>query len=89
MFRHQPDWLAADTAYGSAANLDWLVNGKTIAPYIPVIDKSKRTDGTFSREDFSYDCKSNVYTCPAGKMLTNHGEAGQWRGDAALSSEHP
>jgi transposase len=50
-----PDWLAADTAYGSASNLNWLVNDKTIAPYIPVIDKSKRGDGTFSREDFTYD----------------------------------
>jgi transposase len=68
-----PDWLAADTAYGSAANLDWLVNGKAIAPYIPVMDKSKRTDGTFSREDFSYDAEGNVYTCPAGKMLTTTG----------------
>ena len=39
--------LAADTAYGSAANLNWLVNEKQIAPHIPVIDKSKRDDGTF------------------------------------------
>jgi transposase len=68
-----PDWLAADTAYGSASNLDWLVNDKTIAPYIPVIDKSKRSDGTFSREDFSYDAEHNVYQCPAGKTLTTTG----------------
>jgi transposase len=68
-----PDWLAADTAYGSASNLDWLVNDKAIAPYIPVIDKSKRNDGTFSREDFSYDAEGNVYTCPAGKTLTTTG----------------
>jgi transposase len=52
-FEIKPDWLAADTAYGSASNLDWLVNDKAIAPYIPVIDKSKRTDGTFSREENS------------------------------------
>ena len=44
-----PNWLAVDTAYGSAANLDWLVNKKGIAPHIPVMDKSKRNDGTFSR----------------------------------------
>jgi transposase len=68
-----PDWLAADTAYGSASNLDWLVNDKAIAPYIPVIDKSKRSDGTFSREDFSYDAEHNVYRCPAGKTLTTTG----------------
>jgi hypothetical protein len=60
-------------AYGSASNLDWLVNEKTIAPYIPVIDKSQRTDGTFSREDFSYDPERDRYHCPAGKMLTTTG----------------
>ena len=48
-FGIKPEWLAADTAYGSAANLNWLVNDKKIAPHIPVIDKSKREDGTFSR----------------------------------------
>jgi transposase len=43
-FGVRPERLAADTAYGSAANLDWLVNEKQIAPHIPVIDKSKRED---------------------------------------------
>src|ERR1700687_4900583 len=51
-FGIKPEWLVGDTAYGSAPNLDWLVNEQKIAPYIPVIDKSKREDGTFSREDF-------------------------------------
>ena len=31
-FGIKPDWLAADTAYGSAPNLDWLVNTKGIEP---------------------------------------------------------
>jgi transposase len=31
-FGIKPAWLAADTAYGSAPNLDWLVNDKGIAP---------------------------------------------------------
>ena len=62
-----------DSAYGSATNLNWLVNEKRITPYIPVIDKSKRADGTFSREDFVFDAERNVYTCPAGKMLTTTG----------------
>jgi hypothetical protein len=52
-FGIKPAWLAADTAYGSAPNLDWLVNEKGIAPHVPVIDKSKCEDGTFSREDFT------------------------------------
>ena len=41
-FGIKPKRLAADTAYGSGANLNWLVKDKDIAPHIPVIDKSKR-----------------------------------------------
>src|SRR5215467_11412196 len=69
-FGMRPEWLVADTAYGSASNLDWLVNTQGIAPHVPVIDKSKREDGTFSRADFIYDEDRDVYTCPAGKTLT-------------------
>jgi len=47
-----------------------------IAPHIPVIDKSKREDGTFSREDFRFDQKQNIYICPAGKVLTTTGHIG-------------
>jgi transposase len=72
-FGLKPSWLAADTAYGSAANLDWLVNEKGIAPHVPVIDKSRRDDGTFSREAFVYDKERDVYTCPAGKTLKTGG----------------
>jgi len=50
-FDIKPERLAGDTAYGSGANLNWLVNEANIAPHIPVVDKSKREDGTFSRED--------------------------------------
>jgi transposase len=73
-FDIKPERLAGDTAYGSGANLDWLVNEARIAPHIPVIDKSKREDGTFSREDFTFDKERNVYICPAGKVLTTTGE---------------
>src|SRR5947207_3066897 len=72
-FGIKPEWLAADTAYGSASNLDWLVNKQGIAPHVPVIDKSKREDGTFSREDFIYNEVRDIYTCPAGKTLTTTG----------------
>jgi transposase len=44
-FDIKPAYLAADTAYGSAETLNWLVNEKKIEPHIPVIDKSGRTDG--------------------------------------------
>jgi hypothetical protein len=73
-FDIKPKWLVGDTAYGSGVNLNWLVNDKDIAPHIPVIDKSKREDGTFSRGDFNFDKQRNVYTCPAGKTLTTTGK---------------
>jgi transposase len=69
----KPKRLVADTAYGSGPNLNWLVKDKDIAPHIPVIDKSKREDGTFSREDFRFDKERNVYVCPANKTLTTTG----------------
>jgi transposase len=73
-FGIKPERLAGDTAYGSAANLNWLVNEKEIAPHIPVWDRSKREDGTFSREDFTFDKTRNVYICPAFNILTTTGK---------------
>ena len=72
-FGLKPQRLAADSAYGSAPMLNWLVEEKQITPHIPVIDKSKREDGTFSRGDFRYDAEQDVYVCPAGKILTTTG----------------
>jgi transposase len=73
-FGLKPARLAGDTAYGAAPTLNWLVNEKGIAPHIPVIDKSKREDGTFSREDFTFYKEANVYICPAFKTLTTTGK---------------
>ena len=67
-----PERLIADTGYGSAEMLNWLVHERAIEPHIPVFDKSKRTDGTFSREDFAYDHESDTYRCPAGKTLRHY-----------------
>jgi transposase len=67
-----PERLVADAAYGSAENLAWLVHQRSIEPHIPVFDKSKRTDGTFSRDDFTYDYASDTYRCPAGKTLRRY-----------------
>src|ERR1700752_267934 len=69
-FDIKPERLAADTAYGSAPMLPWLVNDKQIATRIPVIAKTKRDYGTFSREEFTFDKERDVYTCPAGKTLS-------------------
>ena len=71
----KPERLAADTAYGSAQMLDWLVNERRIAPHIPVIDKSGRNDGTFARSDFIYDPAADTYSCPAGKVLKQNRRA--------------
>ena len=70
--RHEARLLAADSAYGSAESLDWLVKQKEIKPFIPVIDKSNRTDGTFARDDFVFDPERDRYTCPAGKELIQY-----------------
>ena len=58
-----PERLAADTGYGDAANLAWLVHERGIEPHIPVFEKS-RTDGSFGRTDFTYDHETDSYTCP-------------------------
>ena len=72
-FGVEPARLAADTGYGSAEMLGWLVEDRGIEPHIPVFDKSQRTDGTFSRDDFRYDHDGDVYFCPTGKMLATKG----------------
>ena len=64
-----PEALVADTAYGSADMLGWLVYEHGIEPHIPVFDKSKRRDGCFEKADFTYDHQADAYTCPAGKQL--------------------
>jgi Transposase DDE domain len=72
-FGLKPERLAADTAYGAAPMLNWLVEEKGIAPHIPVFDKSKRDDGTFSCSDFRYGPTSDVYGCPGGRRLGTSG----------------
>jgi transposase len=72
-FGLKPQRLAADSAYGSAPMLNWLVAEKQITPHIPVLDKSRREDGTFSRADFRYDATKDIYECPGGKQLRTSG----------------
>jgi hypothetical protein len=72
-FGLKPKRLAGDTAYGAAPMLNWPVEEKQIAPHIPVFDRSKREDDTFSRDNLRYDENTDTYTRPAGKMLTMTG----------------
>jgi transposase len=75
-FGLQPQRLAADTAYGTARLLKWLVD-RGITPHIPVWDKSARIDGMFSRADFIFDRARNIYVCPGGAELTSTGNIDQ------------
>ena len=84
-FGIKPDWIVADTAYGSAPNLHFLVDEKGIAPHVPVIDKSKRDDGTFSRDDFIYDNEHDSYVCPNGKIAPRSNRKRKARGDNMVS----
>jgi transposase len=71
-FNLSPKRLVADTAYGTGRFLAF-VTGADIIPHIPVWDMSKRDDGTFSRSEFRFDRRRNVYVCPAGETLTTSG----------------
>src|SRR6202453_62624 len=48
-----PSRLVADAGYGSAEMIEWLVDERGIEPHVKLMDKSERTDGTFSREPTS------------------------------------
>ena len=68
-FNLKPHRLVGDTAYGSAALLDWMIAQKEIAPHVPVWDKTTRKDNTFSSSEFHWDELANEYRCPAGRAL--------------------
>jgi transposase len=61
-FGLKPDRIAGDVAYGTGEMLGWLV-GRDITPHIPVRDKSKRDDGSLSRDDFCYDKEPGMSSC--------------------------
>jgi hypothetical protein len=68
----KPDWLTADTAYGTGKLLAWLL-GKSITPHIPVWERYPSSDGMFSRNEFTYDAERDVYVCPNRKLLRTSG----------------
>ena len=70
-----PSRLVADAGYGSAEMVGWLVDERGIEPHVKLIDKSERTDGTFSRSDFAFDPDRNLYVCPGGKELRKYHRA--------------
>jgi hypothetical protein len=47
---------------------------------------SERDDGTFSRTDFIFDRKRNIYVCPAGSKLTTTGHVNSDHGIRYMAS---
>lgn len=60
-----PERLAADSAYGSAEMLGWLVNEHAIEPHIRMGRSPAKTSPTIRKHD--------LYVCPAGKVLGSTG----------------
>ncbi len=73
-FALKPERLIADTAYGTAPMLGWMVEEKAIEPHVPVWDKSERKDGTFGRDEFHWNEAADEYRCPGDKLLRR-----EWR----------
>ena len=71
-FSLKPKRLTADTAYGTGKLLAWLLD-KDITPHIPVWERYERTDGMFSRRDFTYDAARDCYICPNGRPMRTSG----------------
>ena len=80
----KPDWLTADTAYGTGKLLAWLL-GKGITPHIPVWERYPSSDGMFSRGEFTYDAERDVYVCPNDKLLRTSGTVHDGRARNYLS----
>ena len=71
-FGIKPQRLIGDTAYGTAAMLNWIVEEKQIEPHTPVWQKYEGKDGQFGMADFTWDVEADRYTCPAGKTLQRY-----------------
>jgi len=71
-FGIKPQRLIGDTAYGTAAMLNWIVETKQIEPHTPVWQKYEGTAGLFGMADFTWDAEADRYTCPAGKTLQRY-----------------
>jgi transposase len=66
--------VVADAGYFNLQGIKNCVE-ENITPYTPVPARTNQASlqGRFSREDFSYNEKTNSYTCPAGKELCYQG----------------
>jgi hypothetical protein len=73
-----PAKLIGDSAYGGTEMLHWLVNDQGIEPHVPVSHKSKRTDSTFSRDDFTYEDPTHASSKSTGSDCGPNGARGEF-----------
>jgi hypothetical protein len=71
-FGIKPKRLIGDTAYGTAAMLNWIVETRQIEPHTPVWQKYEGTAERFGMADFAWNAEADRYTCPAGKTLQRY-----------------
>ena len=67
-----PERLIADTGYGAAEMLNWLVNDRGIEPTSRCSTSPSAPTIPSRNEDFVYDHASDTYRCPGGKILRRH-----------------
>ena len=61
----------ADKGYGTGKIYEELTK-MGIHAYIPYRYKESKEEGMFSKKDFEYDKKNDLFICPAGKELTSN-----------------
>ena len=86
-FDLKPERMTADGAYGTGDLLGEIV-ARNIAPHIPVWDKGKRDNGTFSRADFRFEPDRDLYICPRGNTLKTTGKVHDGRTLLYRASKH-
>ena len=86
----RPQARLSDRRHGlwHGPKLAWLVKQKQITPHIPVFDKSTRTDGTFSRSDFTLDLKPIATLVRPASTLSSSGAPTRSRAPASPPKEH-
>ena len=72
--------VVADAGYFEGEQLK-RCEAQGITPYVAIPDKSKaiKKQGRYTRADFHFDAKNNVYKCPLGQRLEPSGQLYQKR----------
>jgi hypothetical protein len=70
-WRLHPRSVTGDTTYGTRENIA-AIEKAGIRAYTALADQQRRTS-LFTIEDFVYDARKDLYTCPAGETLRRRG----------------